>query len=48
LYASYYWRLASGGAVVLATVILFVVGVCVSSIVGSLARRPVATGYAVA
>jgi manganese/iron transport system permease protein len=46
LYASYYWRLASGGAVVLATVILFVVGLCVSWIVGLLARRPLATRYA--
>ena len=48
LYASYYWRLASGGAVVLATVILFVVGLGVSWIVGWLAGRPVATRYAVA
>ena len=41
LYASYYWRLASGGTVVLATVMLFLLGLVVSSIGRFVARQRV-------
>jgi manganese/iron transport system permease protein len=42
LYASFYWRLASGGTVILAAVMLFLLGLLVSWIVGWLPRRRVA------
>jgi manganese/iron transport system permease protein len=39
LYASYYWRLASGGTVIIAATLLFLLGLLVSKVGGCLARR---------